>query len=371
MLPVEPFDLLVSAIYDAALQPELWPDALQAVADSLGCDMFHAYVWDRVEGRPTLAWASAGATAQMHDGYNRHFGAIDPRRRISDAQAPGYVFRCHDHIDAREVSGSEFYQDFLLPHGLRYLMGSTLTRSERHETKLALLRAPGRQPFSDDEVRWGRRLVPHLCRATELLIRQQHWDDVRSADEQALDLLEVGIALLDAGGAVCHLNAAARSLCNGGGLHIAGRRLSAPLGRDARALEDAWRRLAAGGLPQDVLVRSPSAPGGRGMLVVTLCRLPPGGPLSRAAGASHMACIAPLARARLPAANQLVTLFGLTRAEARLAHTLAAGRTLSEAAAEAGVKAATVRSQLLAVLAKTGAKRQQELVTMLTRLPAR
>ena len=56
---------------------------------------------------------------------------------------------------------------------------------------------------------------------------------------------------------------------------------------------------------------------------------------------------------------------GLTRAEARLAATLAKGISLEEAAAALSISVHTVRSQLKAVFAKTGVTRQAELVALL------
>jgi DNA-binding CsgD family transcriptional regulator len=57
-------------------------------------------------------------------------------------------------------------------------------------------------------------------------------------------------------------------------------------------------------------------------------------------------------------------LYGLTRAEARLAALIAEGRSLTEAAAMNGVTRETVRSQLKSVFQKTGANRQTELIRL-------
>jgi DNA-binding CsgD family transcriptional regulator len=55
-------------------------------------------------------------------------------------------------------------------------------------------------------------------------------------------------------------------------------------------------------------------------------------------------------------------IFGLTAAEARLASALSKGQDLDGAAAAFGVSPQTVRSQLRAIFAKTGWRRQAELV---------
>lgn len=61
---------------------------------------------------------------------------------------------------------------------------------------------------------------------------------------------------------------------------------------------------------------------------------------------------------------------GLTAAEARLASKLAAGRQIADASAELGISPHTARTQLKAIFAKTGARRQSELIGILGRVSA-
>jgi len=61
-------------------------------------------------------------------------------------------------------------------------------------------------------------------------------------------------------------------------------------------------------------------------------------------------------------AERLCHVFGLTRAEAKLAAALAGGSTLGQYAELASIKIGTARWYLKQVLAKTGAHRQSELV---------
>lgn len=63
--------------------------------------------------------------------------------------------------------------------------------------------------------------------------------------------------------------------------------------------------------------------------------------------------------------NELVTLFGFTQAEARLAAALADGTSINEYAAQRGITVGTARIQMKQVLAKTDAGRQPEVVRQL------
>jgi DNA-binding CsgD family transcriptional regulator len=69
-----------------------------------------------------------------------------------------------------------------------------------------------------------------------------------------------------------------------------------------------------------------------------------------------------------PKAPLLTRVFGLTRAEARLAAVIAEGLSPERAAEKLGISKATARNHLLAVFAKTATHRQGELIAMLSRL---
>lgn len=73
------------------------------------------------------------------------------------------------------------------------------------------------------------------------------------------------------------------------------------------------------------------------------------------------------AMAELSPDCRLRAVFGLTRAEARLALHLASGGSLASAAATFGVRLSTLRSQLMQVYGKTSTNRQVELVALLHR----
>lgn len=72
----------------------------------------------------------------------------------------------------------------------------------------------------------------------------------------------------------------------------------------------------------------------------------------------------------LPSSTCLEQIFGLTRAEARLALLLVDGSTLTEAAEKLHVSVATLRTQLKAIFDKTHTHRQAELVVLISRLSA-
>jgi DNA-binding CsgD family transcriptional regulator len=71
-----------------------------------------------------------------------------------------------------------------------------------------------------------------------------------------------------------------------------------------------------------------------------------------------------------PDPRLLISLFGLTAAEARLASLVTSGAALDEIAGQLRIARETARSQLKAVFAKTETHRQGELVALLSQLTA-
>lgn len=86
--------------------------------------------------------------------------------------------------------------------------------------------------------------------------------------------------------------------------------------------------------------------------------------------ARNVACLVfPLGRRRIASARQLISMFGLSAAEARLARALCHGETLEEYAEAQGVKLPTVKTQLRAVFGKTQTDRQVTLVALISGIP--
>lgn len=79
--------------------------------------------------------------------------------------------------------------------------------------------------------------------------------------------------------------------------------------------------------------------------------------------------VAPLDRRRIATASQLMDMFALSAAEARLARALCHGDSLEEYANDQGLKLPTVKTQLRSIFAKTGTERQSSLIRVLSGIP--
>lgn len=131
-------------------------------------------------------------------------------------------------------------------------------------------------------------------------------------------------------------------------------------------LQAAYRETLATGKPVNLLVSQTSGDGQRYSLSLERTRFKHGN-ITR----EGVRClIAPLDHRRMATARQLMELFGLSAAEARLARALCNGDSLDEYAQTQGVRLPTVRSQLRSIFVKTSTERQATLVRLIAGIPA-
>lgn len=359
----------VAGLYRAALYPDEMQEAISAVAARVGADTFHFLGWDR---RRMTTRFNVYSHAQMSDGvgdYAAYYGAIDPRRQLLDSQPIGAVLACHHHFSSSAVDRNEFFQDFLIPGGSRYLAGSRVWTDGNEDFVLGFMRDVGNQPFSAEALREAEGLMTHFGRASQL------WADTRALRAaaatgeriaQSQGLAHFGLNSL---GELVYANHNAEAhLRNGSVLRVSQSRLIACDPRDDEALSAGVRYTLEHrtGCSRLIGNRTPGS-----ALMVSIAPLD----LDRSVSAWNLdqASVLVTVRARnfgvTPSPNALNQMYGLSRAEGALAVALCRGDTLQEYAETAGLAVATVRTQLKAVFQKTATSRQAELVSLLLQMP--
>lgn len=175
---------------------------------------------------------------------------------------------------------------------------------------------------------------------------------------QALDMIGVGMAVLDGQSRAVAANAACRRMASdpSGGLSWANGALGAKRREDARALSRALDQ-ARRGMTRALRIFDLN---GR-TAVEMLLR-----PLGRAHGdASEVIVVMRAEQAAAPEADLLAQLYELTPAEAGLAEALLTGDGLSRACELRGITVNTGKGYLKRIFEKTGTRRQSELVAMI------
>jgi DNA-binding CsgD family transcriptional regulator len=286
------------------------------------------------------------------------------RRETPLTAPPGSVTT--DHAPPESHRTSEVLQDFLRRWDVERHIGCDVFRDPRRFGVVAVLGSRGRAPFGEAEAELLQTLVPHLRRAVELRSQLDEQHATNAAAQHVIDGMLLGVVLLDAGGHVLTANATARRIARAGdGIALSRDRLRAASGADdellrktiAEAVASAARSDSPGGAA--LSVRRPSGARPYSVLVST-----------EASAASHAALRVASAIVLIgdpdsalgSAEETAMQLYGLTPSEARLACAVASGESLDSYARERGINVSTARWTMEQALAKTGARRQADLV---------
>jgi len=371
----EEYDDLVGLLYEVALDPPRLRETLTALTRWFDGDTCHLVGWDVPSGAPLLS-TLIGLDEDIGTAYVAHYAALDPRRLLAqDRLSTGELLLCHEHFDARFVSRSEFFQDYLLPIGVHYTLASTLVNDEARVIQIAFHRYLGHEHFSPREAYYLDRLIPHLQRAIALMLRHSDLRQQLKLADSGLAATSLALIAVDRSGRLLYCNPSGDALLREGEI-VRVRDGLLCLGKGSRKsssedLANAISETARSGRPLNLLLGHGKHPHRRYSLTLTAIQKQENFPaMASVSAASGVICIlAPLDRRRVATTRQLMELLGLSAAEARLARALASGESLEDYARESDLRLPTVKTQLRSIFAKTACDRQAALVRLITAIP--
>jgi PAS domain-containing protein len=355
----------VDGLYEAATDPTAWTDTLDMFDQVFGAESAHLFSWDEADSI-RVASNRSSSFADNHPEWD-HFQRMNPRREILRSLPLATPMNCADYIDDRAVSRSEYFTDYSLPAGRRYLLGTYAYKENNITTAFAVMRGPGRRPFDAAETSLLAHVMPHLRRAAHIDRRMRAAHQASSLIGAALDRLTDAVLVVDAGTRIIRVNVAAEDMfasssalgSKSGRLHATDESNTTKL---RKLIDDAARirRQDDGNTGGAMVLNTPD--GLRWVVVVA--------PLLPRAALFDLTDrrLALVVASRIPTSasvqGHLRTAFQLTSAEARLAERIVRGTTLGEAASEFDVQLATLRTQLKSIFLKTDTQRQGELMQL-------
>jgi hypothetical protein len=119
-------DSIFSDFYAAAAGRTDWRKPFVALSDLLGLWGVQVIGIDKRTGGLIFSAEGGVASPESALDYIRFFHSCNPRIAPALATPQTQWMHCHDHSDESYVAASPFYQDFLIPHGGRYLSGAKL-----------------------------------------------------------------------------------------------------------------------------------------------------------------------------------------------------------------------------------------------------
>jgi hypothetical protein len=361
----DPESLFLDALYLSVRDLTEFDQALTMLCGLF--DVGSAALIDFDAARPEVATQAAiglfsGGVAVQ---YEREFAHLDPAPPAFMKRPPGTAIPTYRLLPEEKRRPGVFFSEFFRPLGLEECLGGTLASANGRFAMIGLHRGPDRAAFDDDDIAKLERLMPHLSRALQLRRSFYALDRRAAALDEACDRLAAGMIGLDEGGRTLFANDAARRMSardDGLAVDRSGRPFAADRAANQR-LAELQRDVAAGGAGGLVPVKRPHGEPAYAVIVAPLFRGE--GSDGRRRRGTLFVIHDPLHRA--PTVPQLVAeLLRVPLASATLLAALAAGEEPAGYAARAGISMNTVRFHLKTAYARTGAKRQSELVRLIT-----
>jgi DNA-binding CsgD family transcriptional regulator len=308
--------------------------------------------------------ASLKDTVAQFFEQNWHLDDLRSKRLMT--WTPDRFVRDQDITSAEERAGLAYYEGFARSAGVPWFAACGVIEPDGAMLGISIQRSAAEGAFDDADFERLMRIEHHARSALSFsrrIVETGHAERL-----QGLDRIDVAALLLDRDGLVRTMN-----------------------DRAGRALPDAVRLRhgrvvahdpAARGALDYLVARACArdrAAGGRALAAVRL-RGPEGGSVLAQAlplvGAAHdligdgraILTLTPIGRTAAADQTLLATAFGLTAAEARVAHLLSQGLEVSAIARALGVSLNAVRYHLKAILPKAGVQRQAAFVAMAAEL---
>lgn len=358
----------IGLVYDSAIDPSVWPTALEAMCGLVDACHGSISVLDTKRRQISFAtdWSSTPDWPIWRKLLDEKYAAMMPFYGLLEQMDVDDVLNTAEmaaRIGLSDVYEHPFFKEWALPAGRRDSLGSVVLKTPGRFGMFTLQTSTDRDLVGPRELAIGTLLAPHVRRAVTIgdLLGMA---TAKAATLQAtLDSLNTAVVVTNESARILHTNSAAEAMLRSG----------APIGSQHGILHTRQAPAEKALLNAIGQTAGPSGTIGRNGISV---------PLRSVDGSPAMAHVLPLGRGgphrdwgprataaifvapadfAPPDADALIALYGLTSMEARVLMQIAGGKKRSEAAAILGIADSTAKTHLDRIFNKTGASDQAAL----------
>lgn len=357
--PLQGDTYLLSCFYEGISRPRRLAQGLQRLGEMLACESVSLRIWDR-RGHWGCSARAVNHAGQWALSINEGERPEPVLRALVSKFEPGHWKRL-ERLHRSSPGDTGHLQKLVTQPGDEVIFSNRMPLSQA-EALLSLHRRGGDWPDLQSQLALASDACRALLPALDPIARLQQLSRQSSQLSAVLNGLRIPMLLLDASLRPLATNASARALFHLSARTPTGKITAAlpglPAARLAQLVERACSQPAAGGV---IEFTAPDGSGAAHLLVL---------PLAVPTGAAQPAALVLVQHGGVPdhAQHLLQQVYQLTPAEARLAQLILDGQSPGRAATVLKVSVTTVRTQLSAVLKKTGAQRQSDLVRRLSPL---
>ena len=376
------FDEIVEQVYRAAVGEVSWDHPLAAIAQKTGSN-YAFYQAQKLPTLDTVRFLYDDAPVDGMGDYLEHWVEEDPRLAFA-LRSPGLDLY-NDHIIGAgdsKLFDRPFYTEFLSALDLKYFACAMITpptdgTNGRQIACLGINRRARAGHASEEDCDLLLALRPHVERALSIETRLNLAEAKIEVLSDTLNALAYGVILVDRSSTIRWANETARQTLDRRDGIVAEKGVLAATSRRARAQ---LREAVAGAC---LAILDPSRRPGGSILVpreggppieVLVAPLPDNSPLLAGLIDRQRNCAVCIVQEQgLPKPSiesALVSLYGLTPAESRLAVELSTGATLKDAADARRITYETARTLIKRIYSKTDTHTQAQLVRLVLSSPA-
>ena len=276
------------------------------------------------------------------------------------------------------MSTHPFYQEFMIPYGVKYLSACKLVDNDQALIMFGAITAPEQGPLQRECIDFLNNLLPHVSRVCRLTIQNFTYSTKALVGNTLINKLRQPVILITLDGEVVHINESAQQLLDSTKIiSVKNAQLILPIKYSqiffdsCVALEYEMRVNATANSSSAFKLLQISSNYDNKTLYAFYSLLVP----QRLQGAFGLRPLIMLLFFHPESAPKvdisiLTAAFGLTPAECRTAILLAEGLSQKEIAKSLGVKKDTVRKQLQNIYQKTATNQQSELIRLMLHLPS-
>jgi DNA-binding CsgD family transcriptional regulator len=367
MLSDDNYDLIVEAIYEAAVDPLRWAgvvDRLTVAFDAVGASVFTPFA-ARLGFEPV--W-STNADPEFVQAYATRYAQRDILADALWRRVPmeNMVYRWEELIDRQVIESWDGYQDLLSPRGVYTGIGA-IAEGGDHRVGQAMIYLP---PWPEDRMEAAKRslmrLTRHMRRAMSIHWHLANARQTTATAQMTIDMFKAGVMWLSGAGEVLYRNSEMdRILDLRDGIGIRAGKVRISDSADERAFSESIVKAAA----DESTVLPISRESGTASFCAKVMPLPLNASALRLPNACAIAFVSEPGRSSAAAAGEVARLYQLTPAETRVLERLARGGNSETISNELGSALSTIRTQIKAVMGKCGVGRQADLIRLVAELP--
>jgi DNA-binding CsgD family transcriptional regulator len=355
---------LIELVYEGPIEKDPWMSFLHAFRGRMNSSS--ALLMFRLPSEDSEAVNIDDSEWHFYTTKNLYYKKYCAQNPLDyEAMTPGKIYSMYDFVARDVFRQSEYYQAFCRPLQVEYALAVYLGSYNGLRAWLNISRSECKGDYTPAEIGFFEKLAPHLQRAFRIYSLLEQYRSENSIYSRTIDNMNIATVLVDGAGAVTNMNESAARILTAHPC-VANTETGIVFSNkvDNKQYECLIRKLID--YDQDADYEAMTACNGSehqiSILMRRIKRL-----TQREFVNSPAAIIYMKESANQPFAvtATVSSLFGLTRTEARLAVMLSNGQDLEQIAVGLGVTEQTARTYCKRVFAKTGTRRQADLVRLI------